>query len=58
MSVAAVMLIEDASDGLTTGATDSTAGMRFALDLATLGCDLGALAAAAAVLARRRVDDV
>ena len=58
LSVAAVMLIEDAIDGLTTGASDSTVGMRFAFDLATLGSDLGALAAAAAVLTRRRVDDV
>ncbi len=58
LSVAAVMLVEDASEGLTTSATDATAGMRFADDLAALGSDLAALAAAAAVLTRRRFDAV
>lgn len=57
LSVAAVMLIEDAVDGLTTAATDPGAGRRLAAALTELGADLSALVAAATVFARHPSDD-
>lgn len=57
LSVAAVMLIEDAVDELATTATDWRDGRCLAASLAALGADLSALGEAAAVLGRRRGDD-
>lgn len=54
LGVAAVMLIEDAAEELTTVATDARAGRRVAAALTALGTDISALAAAAAVFARHR----
>ena len=54
LSIAAVMLIEDELDLLTTVQTDVPAGCRVAASLTALGSDLSALAAAAEVLVRRR----
>ena len=57
LSVAAVMLIEDELDLLTTVQTDVSAGCRVAASLTVLSADLSALAAAAEVLVRRRSED-
>ena len=57
LSVAALMLIEDAADGLATAPTGSAAEYRFAATLAVVGADLSALAAAATVLIRHRGSD-
>ncbi len=43
LGVAAVMLLEDAVDGLATTSTDTSAGRRLAANLAALGADLSAL---------------
>ena len=58
LSVAAVMLMEDAADGLMDTSTDLATGVRLAATLAALGADLSAIAATAAVLDRHRGDNV